>query len=88
MASATAHHHVVDKETAADPGTHPAVAGSSSSRDYGAESSSDASLDDNYDVFKKAADEDFDSSEVKKVLRKIDMRVVPVLFVTYFLQYL
>lgn len=90
MASTTAHQDVVDKETAADPGKHPAVAGSSLSRDYGIESSSEDSLDDNYQVFKATAEAeaDFDAAERKKVLRKIDLRVVPVLFVTYFLQYL
>lgn len=53
-------------------------------------SSSDEALDDNYEVFKKAADEagTFDEAEVRRVVRKIDLRVVPVLFVTYFLQYL
>lgn len=53
-------------------------------------SSSDEALDDNYEVFKKAAEEagTFDEAEVKRVVRKIDLRVVPVLFMTYFLQYL
>lgn len=88
MASTTAQHDIVDKETTAYPGKHPAVADSSSSKDYGVESSSDDSLDDNYQVFKATAEADFDAAEVKKVLRKIDLRVVPVLFVTYFLQYL
>lgn len=55
---------------------------------YGVESSSDDSLDDNYEVYKATADVDFDESEAKRVLRKIDTRIVPVLFVTYFLQYL
>lgn len=88
MASKTSQ-HVIDKETPTDPGTHPtAVTGSSTSNDYGVESSSDASLDDNYEVFKATAEAGFDPAEAKKVLRKIDLRVVPVLFVTYFLQYL
>ncbi|PSR92339.1 allantoate permease [Coniella lustricola] len=53
-------------------------------------SSSDEALDDNYEVFKAAANEasTFEEAEIKRVLRKIDFRVVPVLFVTYFLQYL
>lgn len=85
----TALHQAFDKENALDTGTHPAaVAGSSSSNDYGVESSSDASLDDNYEVFKATAEAEFDPAEAKKVLRKVDLRVVPVLFVTYFLQYL
>lgn len=85
-------HSIVDKETAADGalGTHTAIAAgsSSSARDYGVESSSDDSLDDNYRMFKAAAEADFDPAEAEKVLRKIDLRVVPVLFMTYFLQYL
>lgn len=82
-------HRALDKETGLDPGTHPVViAGSSSSNDYGVVSSSDASLDDNYEVFKATAETEFDPTEAKKVLRKVDLRVVPVLFVTYFLQYL
>lgn len=71
-----------------DSGKHHEAVGSSSSRDYGVESSSDGSLDDNYEVFKATADADFDAAESRKVLRKIDLRVVPILFVTYFLQYL
>lgn len=88
MASKTTAHF--DKETTADPGRNNGVAGSSLSRgDFGVESSgSDASLDENYEVFKAAAEADFDPAEAKRVLRKIDLRVVPVLFVTYFLQYL
>ncbi|KAK7535606.1 major facilitator superfamily domain-containing protein [Phyllosticta paracitricarpa] len=50
------------------------------------ENSSD--LDDSYEVFKKAEGLEYDESEAKKVLRKIDMRIVPVLFMTYLLQYL
>lgn len=56
-------------------------------RDDGIESSTDESLDDNYEVFKSAPVE-YDEAEARRVLRKIDIRVVTVLFVTYFLQYL
>lgn len=59
----------------------------SPTRDYGVESSTDESLDDNYEVF-KAAQVEYDEAEAKRVLRKIDIRIVTVLFVTYFLQYL
>lgn len=51
-------------------------------------SSSDDSLDDNYAIFKATGDLEVDEAEARRVVRKIDMRVVPVLFVTYFLQYL
>ncbi|CAN8104760.1 unnamed protein product [Discula destructiva] len=60
----------------------------SSTKDYGVESRTDESLDDNYEVFKDSAAVDYDEAEAKRVLRKIDLRVMPVLFVTYFLQYL
>lgn len=63
----------------------------SSRHDHGIESSgssSDDSLDDNYEVYKATADVEVDEAEARKVVRKIDARVVPVLFVTYFLQYL
>lgn len=74
----------IGKDAGAD-----AKATASSSRDHGVESSSDdTSLDDNYNVYKSMADTSFDEEEAKRVLRKIDLRVVPVLFVTYFLQYL
>lgn len=60
----------------------------SASVDQGIESSSDESLDDSYQVFKATEDLQVDPAEAKRVLRKIDLRVVPVLFFTYMLQYL
>ncbi|KAK4621488.1 hypothetical protein CLAFUW4_07181 [Fulvia fulva] len=45
-------------------------------------------LDDNYDVYKQHAGEEIDPAEAKKVVRKIDVRVIPVLFLLYLLQYL
>lgn len=51
-------------------------------------SSSDRDLDETYRVFKATEDLEVTEDEAKKVLRKIDFRVVPVLFVTYMLQYL
>ncbi|EMC94293.1 hypothetical protein BAUCODRAFT_36764 [Baudoinia panamericana UAMH 10762] len=51
-------------------------------------SSAASDLDDNYDLYKQSAGEDLDPNEAKKVLRKIDFRVVPVLFIIYLLQYL
>lgn len=44
--------------------------------------------DDNYELYKDGKDLDADEAEVKRVLRKIDFRVIPILFVTYMLQYL
>lgn len=45
-------------------------------------------LDDNYELYKNAKGIEADEAEVKRVLRKIDYRIIPVLFVTYMLQYL
>lgn len=54
----------------------------------GGSSTSDSALDDSYDVYKRNQDLQYDKAEAKRVLRKIDYRIVPVLFVTYMLQYL
>jgi hypothetical protein len=51
-------------------------------------SGSDRDLDDTYRVFQRTQALEATESEIKKVIRKIDARVVPVLFVTYMLQYL
>jgi hypothetical protein len=51
-------------------------------------SSASSDLDDNYDLYKQQIGIETDPSEAKRVLRKIDLRVVPVLFVIYLLQYL
>jgi sugar phosphate permease len=53
-------------------------------------SSSKASsqLDDTYEAYKKNQGADTDPAEAKKTLRKIDLRIVPILFFTYLLQYL
>lgn len=51
-------------------------------------SSPASDVDETYDVYKQHAGEDIDPSEAKKVLRKIDVRIIPVLFVLYLLQYL
>ncbi|KAI8952171.1 allantoate permease [Xylaria longipes] len=45
-------------------------------------------LDDNYEFFKAGDGVEATEEEVKKVIRKIDYHVVPILFVLYFLQYL
>lgn len=41
-----------------------------------------------YELYHRSDDAEVDPSESKKVLRKIDKRILPMLFVTYFLQYL
>lgn len=42
-----------------------------------------------YELYHQAPDdEDVDATAAKKVLRKIDTRVLPMMFFTYFLQYL
>lgn len=52
--------------------------------------SSEASsqLDDTYEAFKNNQGVDIDPAEAKKTLKKIDTRIVPILFFTYLLQYL
>lgn len=45
-------------------------------------------LDDNYALYENARDIEVDPQEAKRVLRKIDIRLMPILFVTYMLQYL
>ncbi|KAF3038878.1 hypothetical protein E8E11_000524 [Didymella keratinophila] len=52
--------------------------------------SSEASsqLDDTYEAYKSNRGAEVDPAEAKKTLRKIDFRIVPILFFTYLLQYL
>ncbi|CAD6444249.1 05995047-e79e-49fe-940b-0374692c42c8 [Sclerotinia trifoliorum] len=45
-------------------------------------------LDDNYALYENARNIEVDPQEAKRVLRKIDIRLMPILFVTYMLQYL
>ncbi|KAI0857280.1 allantoate permease [Xylaria cubensis] len=45
-------------------------------------------LDENYEFFRAGERIDVTEEEVKKVVRKIDLHIVPILFVLYFLQYL
>ena len=50
--------------------------------------SSVANLDNTYDAYRNAQELQVDPLEAKKVLRKIDKRVMTILFGTYMLQYL
>jgi hypothetical protein len=45
-------------------------------------------VDDNYELYKSVRDVEIDPAEAKSVLRKIDERILPILFMTYMLQYL
>jgi hypothetical protein len=45
-------------------------------------------VDDNYELYKNGRDIEYDPAEEKRVLRKVDYRIIPILFVTYMLQYL
>jgi hypothetical protein len=47
-----------------------------------------AELDDEYGLYKQHGDVEVEATEAKRVLRKIDKRVVPILFFIYLLQYL
>ena len=50
--------------------------------------SSSTDLDDNHDLYKRHDNQTIDASESKRVLRKIDLRILPILFTIYLLQYL
>lgn len=50
--------------------------------------SSSKDLDDAYDLYKKQEATDVDPAEARRVLRKIDVHILPLLMVTYCLQYL
>ncbi|KAI9692731.1 MAG: hypothetical protein M1820_009403 [Bogoriella megaspora] len=84
----------MDKEIAVcSPTNHPAVNEKddiihSSPQSLPANSSSASDLDDSYDLYKSHATDEISDDEAKRVLRKIDFRIVPILFVTYLLQYL
>ena len=45
-------------------------------------------LDDNYELYKSMRDVELDPAEAKKVKRKVDLRILSLLMITYFLQYL
>ncbi|KAJ4352676.1 hypothetical protein N0V95_004060 [Ascochyta clinopodiicola] len=51
-------------------------------------SKTSSQLDDTYEAYKNNQGADVDPAEAKKTLRKIDRRIVPILFFTYLLQYL
>lgn len=51
-------------------------------------SETSSQLDDEYEAYKKNQGVEVDPEEAKKTLRKIDFRIVPILFFTYLLQYL
>ena len=47
-----------------------------------------ADIDDNYEIYQRRAGEALDPVEAKRVLRKVDIRILPILVVIYFMQYL
>ena len=51
-------------------------------------SETSSTLDDTYEAYKRNQGIGLDEGEAKKVLRKIDVRIVPILFFIYLLQYL
>ncbi|KAF2007888.1 MFS general substrate transporter [Amniculicola lignicola CBS 123094] len=51
-------------------------------------SAASSTLDDTYAVYKRNQGLDLEPAEAKRVLRKIDTRIVPILFFIYLLQYL
>ena len=51
-------------------------------------SANSSQLDDNYALYQQHAGQALDPLEAKRVLRKIDLRIVPILIMIYLLQYL
>lgn len=51
-------------------------------------SGASSELDDTYEAYKRNQGIEIDPEEAKRTVRKIDLRVVPILFFTYLLQYL
>ena len=51
-------------------------------------SETSSQLDDTYEAYKYNQGVELDPAEAKATLRKIDTRIVPILFFTYLLQYL
>lgn len=51
-------------------------------------SETSSQFDDTYKAYKSNQGLGFSPEEAKKTLRKIDLRIVPILFFTYLLQYL
>lgn len=51
-------------------------------------SETSSQFDDAYETYKKNQGAQTDAAEAKRVLRKIDVRIVPILFFIYLLQYL
>ncbi len=76
------------KETEAQTGFAGATIESTRADSPASFNKSDSDLDDNYRLYQQQAGQQLDPVEAKRVLRKIDRRVLPVLIVIYLLQYL
>lgn len=53
-----------------------------------ASSAATSDVDDSYEVHRQHEQEPIDPAESKRVLRKIDLRLMPILWLLYLLQYL
>jgi hypothetical protein len=51
-------------------------------------SETSSQLDDTYEAYKNNQGIGYEAAEAKKTLRKIDRRIIPILFFIYLLQYL
>lgn len=47
-----------------------------------------ADLDDDYHLYQRSDEQELDLAESKRVLRKLDLRIVPILGLIYLMQYL
>lgn len=68
-----------DEKVTAIPGTPASITDTSTKS---------AELDDNYDLYKRSDEQELDLADSKRVLRKLDLRIVPILFLIYLMQYL
>jgi hypothetical protein len=74
-------------ETAAAVTTSPDTAANESYDRFSSRAPS-ADRDDNYDIYKQYRHAEFSAEEVKRVVRKIDLQLLPILVTIYTLQYL
>lgn len=68
--------------------THPEASREAQNADEISPNLPSIHVDDNYALYKSGREIEVSPAEQKRVLRKIDFRIIPILFVTYMLQYL
>lgn len=76
MTSSDLEGHIVESPVKQDPNGLDEISAATKHRD------------DNYELYKASQNLETDPAEVKRVLRKVDYRIIPILVITYMLQYL